>query len=63
MPEGRLNDVWGIMRLLNLKFKSIRLGISAKDGSMTEADLERIREALEQIGVDARGERLGAGKS
>jgi len=61
VPEGKLNDVWGIMRLLNLKFKSIRLGISAKDGSMTEADLERIREALEQIGVDARGGHPGAG--
>lgn len=52
VPEGKLNDAWGIMRLLNEKFKSIRLGINAKNGSMTDADVKRIRETLEQMGVD-----------
>lgn len=63
VPEGRLNDAWGIMRLLNEKFKSIRLGISAKDGSMTDADVKRIRETLEQMGVedDSENDRGGWG--
>ena len=52
MPEGKLNDAWGIMRLLNIKFKSIRLRIDAKDGSMTDMDLKHIREALQQMGID-----------
>ena len=53
IPEGNMNDVWGIMRLVNKKFKSIRLGISAKDGAMSENDIMQIRETLNQLGIDA----------
>ena len=64
VPEGRLSDAWGIMRLLNVKFKSMRLGVNAKDGALTKSDLERIREALEQMGVDASHvEQMGVRKS
>ena len=52
IPEGRANDAWGIVRLLNKKFRSIRFSVDAKNGSMTENELEQVRETLRQMGID-----------
>ena len=52
IPEGRANDAWGIMRLVNEKFRFIRFSVVARNGTMTENDLERVRETLRQMGVD-----------
>lgn len=49
IPEGKMTDVWGILRLINEKFKTIVLEIKAKEGSITKADIEKIREALKQM--------------
>ena len=42
-------DAWGILRLINEKFKTIDIGIKAKDGNIEKADIEKIREALKQM--------------
>ena len=52
IPEGRVNDAWGIMRLLNEKFRSIQIGIAAKNGAITESDVAQIRETLKQMGIN-----------
>ena len=52
IPEGKVNDAWGIMRLVNEKFCSIRFSVTAKNGAMTENDLEQIRETLRQMGIE-----------
>ena len=49
VPEGKMNDFWGIMRLINEKFNSIHLKINAKDGSITKADIKQIQETLDQM--------------
>ena len=49
VPEGRMSDVWGILKLINERFKSIHFRINASDGSMTEGDISRISEALRQM--------------
>lgn len=53
IPEGRLSDTWGIVRLLNEKFRSIHLSVNAKDGSVSENELNQIRETLRQLGADS----------
>lgn len=50
VPEGKMYDVMGILRLVNANFKSINLKIDAKDGSISKNDIEKIREALKQMG-------------
>ena len=49
IPEGKMADVWAILRLINEKFKTIDLQIKAKEGNVSKADIEKIREALKQI--------------
>lgn len=51
IPEGKMTDVWGILRLINERFSSIELDIKAKDGDISKNDIEKIREALKQIGA------------
>lgn len=49
IPEGKMADVWGILRLINEKFKTIDLQIKANDGNVTKSDIDKIREALKQM--------------
>ena len=49
LPEGKMSDVWGVLRLINSKFRSIHFEIRASEGSMTDKDAEKISEALDQI--------------
>jgi hypothetical protein len=51
IPGKKMNDVWPILRLINEKFNSIELDIKAKDGTISKNDIEKIREALKQIGA------------
>lgn len=51
IPEGKMTDVWAILRLINEKFSSIKLDIEAKEGTISKNDIEKIREALKQIGA------------
>ena len=51
LPEGKMSDIWGVLRLINSKYRSIRFEICASDGSMTDEDAARISQALDQIGA------------
>ena len=51
IPEGKLSDVWGILRLMNEKFKIVDLKIKAKEGNITKDGVEKIRDALKQMNI------------
>ncbi len=51
VPEGKMSDAWGILKLVNERFRSIHFRINAKDGSMTDVDVSKISEALRQMGT------------
>ena len=53
VPEGKMSDVWGMLRLINEKFNSINFNISATDGNMTKADVEKIHESLKQMNISS----------
>ena len=51
IPEGGMNDVLGILRLINEKFNTIYFKINAENGTVTNIDLRKIEEALKQMGI------------
>lgn len=48
IPEGKLSEILGILRLINNKFSSIELNIRAKNGEITKKDIETIKDALKE---------------
>ena len=53
VPEGKMNEVIGTLKLVNEKFNSIKFHIVARDGFMTDNDIEKIRETLRQINTSS----------
>ena len=53
IPEGKMSDVWGMLRLINEKFNSINFNIRATNGNMTKDDVEKIYEFLKQMNLSS----------
>lgn len=53
VPVGRMNDVWGILRLINLRFKSIRLNVHATDGQISNNEMKQVNETLKELGANS----------
>ena len=49
IPEGKMSEILGTLRLINEKFNSINIHIEAKDGAISNKDIDKIREGLRQI--------------
>jgi len=53
LPKGKAADVMRVLNYLQTKFDTLRLDITAIDGSMTKQDYEnKIAEAFEQAGIE-----------
>ncbi len=54
LPFGRVSDLFGLLRLLHERFRTLRITIHATDGAIPEAEIEdKIRETFRQMGVEA----------
>ena len=53
IPEGKVSDVMGILLLLQKYFHFLKLQIESKDGAMPQNEIEKIKEALKQLGTDS----------
>jgi len=52
VPKGKVSNIMGVMNLLQSKFNTLELHLSAKDGSITQQDYEdKIEEAFRQLGI------------
>lgn len=49
IPEGKMNDAWGILRLINSKFDNIHFQIKAHGGEINNINFKKIEEALSQM--------------
>lgn len=55
VPEGQVNHISQILLNIASHYKDLRLRVEASDGSMSNHDVEMIREALRQIGAEYDG--------
>ena len=54
VPQGQLSSLMGMMNLLQRDFSTLQIELIATDGEMSEQDYEdKIKEALDQLGIDA----------
>ena len=54
LPQGQVSSLMGMMNLLQSKFGTLKIQLTATDGEMSEQDYEgKIKEALDQLGIDA----------
>lgn len=52
VPKGKVSGIMGVMNLLQSKFETLEIGITARDGAITEQDYEeKIEEAFTQLGI------------
>jgi len=53
LPKGKAADVMRVLNYLQTKFDTLRLDITAIDGSMTKQDYEnKVAEAFDQAGIE-----------
>ena len=53
VPRGKISHIMGILNLLQQRFGSMHLTVTAQKGSISEDDyVNKIKEALKQIGVE-----------
>lgn len=53
LPKGKAADVMRVLNYLQTKFDTLRLDITATDGSMTKQDYEnKVAEAFDQAGIE-----------
>jgi len=54
VPSGRISDIMGIMNLLQSKFDTLEIELTAKGGEISEQDYkDKIEEALRQMGIES----------
>ena len=54
LPQGQVSSLMGMMNLLQSKFGTLKIQLTATDGEMSEQEYEdKIKEGLDQLGVDA----------
>ena len=53
VPKGKVANIMGVMNLLQTKFETLQIELSAKDGNMSEQDYEdKIKETFRQMGIE-----------
>ena len=53
VPKGKVANIMGVMNLLQSKFESLEIELSASDGGITEQDYEdKIKETFRQLGIE-----------
>ena len=53
VPKGKVANIMGVMNLLQSKFESLEIELTASDGGISEQDYEdKIKETFRQLGVD-----------
>jgi hypothetical protein len=53
VPRGKVSHIMGILNLLQQRFGSMHLAVTAQNGSISEDDyVNKIKEALKQIGIE-----------
>lgn len=51
VPEGKMIDFVRALMLVNTRFRTIEFKVCAKDGTIADTDIEKLREALNQMGA------------
>lgn len=52
VPKGKVANIMGVMNLLQSKFESLEIELTASDGEITEQDYEdKIKETFRQLGI------------
>ena len=53
VPKGKVANIMGVMNLLQSKFESLEIELTASGGEITEQDYEdKIKEAFRQLGIE-----------
>ncbi len=53
VPKGKVANIMGVMNLLQSKFESLEIELTASDGEITEQDYEdKIKETFRQLGIE-----------
>jgi hypothetical protein len=53
LPPGKASDLFGLLRLLQERFRKLEITLEASDGGINEADIEeKVRETFRQMGTD-----------
>ncbi len=53
LPLGKASDLFGLLRLLQERFRRLEITLEASDGTITEAEIEdKVRETFRQMGTD-----------
>ena len=54
LPQGKVSSLMGMMNLLQSKFDTLKIQLTATDGEISEQDYDdKIKEALDQLKIDA----------
>ncbi|MDI6786178.1 MAG: DUF499 domain-containing protein [bacterium] len=57
LPKGKASNIMGLVNLLQREFETIKMEITASDGSISEQDYEdKVKEFFRQIGVEVEEE-------
>jgi hypothetical protein len=57
VPKGKVSDIARVMTYLQLKFGTLDLSLTAKDGSMTKQEyIDKVKEAFQQLGIEVKEE-------
>jgi len=52
VPKGKVSNIMGLMNLLQSKFDTLEIGITARDGTISQQDYEeKIEETFTQLGI------------
>ncbi len=55
IPKGKVAGIMGVMNLLQSKFDSLEINLKAKNGAISEQDIEdKIEEAFRQLNIDVK---------
>ncbi|OIP91485.1 MAG: AAA family ATPase [Syntrophaceae bacterium CG2_30_58_14] len=57
IPKGKVSGIMGVMNLLQSKFATLELEITATDGAISEQEFEdKIEETFRQLGIEVKGQ-------
>jgi hypothetical protein len=56
VPKGKVSNIMGVMNLLQSKFSTLEINLTARDGKMSQQDYEeKIEETFTQLGIKLMG--------
>jgi len=54
LPLGKVSDLFGLLRLLQERFRQLDITLEASEGAISQAEIEdKVRETFRQMGIDA----------